>query len=192
MSLIETVAPPPPQPHGGDLARRIGWICWVVRIAALTYAIWVLAHLVVFWSDAMAVKRGFGHLSGRDLSDLQDWQRLAGFGAHALIWLFTAGACYSAWRLFGEYLEGRVFGREAATWMTRVGVLGLVAQIGDLALRPLIIGLMTLHLPPGQRAIGVFANPPDLLNLLFLFALVALGRIFFAAAEMAEDHAGIV
>jgi hypothetical protein len=192
MSMIDAAPAAPFHDPGADLGRRIGWICWVVRVAAAGYAVWTLAHLVAYWSDAAMVKRGFGYLSGKDLSGLQDWQRLVGFSVHFGIWLLTAAACYCAWRLFGEYLDGRVFGRDAAIWMTRIGVVGLAAQLGDILLRPLLIGLMTLHLPASERAIGVFANPPDLLNLLFLFALVGLGRIFKAAAEMAEDHAGIV
>lgn len=174
------------------LVKRISWICWVVRISAASYALWTLVHLIGYWSDVEAVKRSFAYLSGSDMSGVQDWQRLAGFSLHFGLWLFTAGACYSAWRLFGEYLDGRVFERASAVWMKRVGALGLAAQLGDLLTRPLLIGLMTLHLPPAERAIGVFVNPPDLLNILFLFSLLGLGRIFEAAAEMAEDHAGIV
>ena len=51
---------------------------------------------------------------------------------------------------------------------------------------------MTIHLPPGSRHIGLYFQPNDLLNLMFLGGLFALAQVFKVAAEIAEDNAAIV
>lgn len=177
---------------GEQLRQRIGLLCHAIRLAAAGYALWVLATLILYWSDAAGVARNYGHLLGADLSGIGTWQLAAGFCTHFFIWAFTAAACYSAWRLFSGYLAGRIFTPDAALWLRRVGVFGLTAQLGDMVTRPLVIMIASARLPAGSRMLGFFTNPVDLLNILFLTGFIALAHVFRAATEIADEHAQIV
>lgn len=174
------------------LRQRIGWLCHGIRLAALGYALWVLLSVILYWTDPEAVKRAYQHWLNLDISAINTWQLMAGFGIHFLIWVSTAAACYAVWRLFSSYLAGRIFTTDAAVWLRRIGTFGLIAQIGDMLTRPLIIKIVSAHLPEGKRMNGIFFNPTDLLNILFLAGFVALAYVFHVAAEMAEDHSQIV
>ncbi|MGL4324758.1 MAG: DUF2975 domain-containing protein, partial [Beijerinckiaceae bacterium] len=153
---------------------------------------WILFMLVTFWSDRAAVVRNFGLRMKTDISGMADWQRLAGFSIDFGLWILVALACWSGWRLFSNYLAGRIFTAESALLMRRLAVYGLSAQGLALLARPVIFIVLSLHLPPGQRMLGFFTQPPDLLNVLFLFSILAFSQIFLVAADVADDHAGIV
>ena len=176
----------------GLLRQRIGWICHSARLAIAGYAFWILFMLVTFWSDRASVVRNFGLRMKTDISGMADWQRLAGFSIDFGLWILVAFACWSGWRLFSNYLAGRIFTVELALLMRRLAVYGLSAQLLALLARPVIFIVLSLHLPPGQRMLGFFTQPPDLLNVLFLFSILAFSQIFLVAADVADDHAGIV
>jgi Protein of unknown function (DUF2975) len=182
----------PSSSAGGQLRERIGMLCHAIRLAAAAYALWVLVTLALYWSDALAVQRSMGRFAGAELSGIQVWQLAAGFAVHFVIWAFTAAACYAVWQLFSGYLAGRIFTLDAALWLRRIGVFGLISQIGDMVTRPLIVMIASAHLPPGSRMAGFFTNPSDLLNILFLTGFIALAHVFRAATEIAEEHAQIV
>ena len=175
-----------------QLRQRIGAMCHGIRIAVIGYALWDIVQLARYWSNAELVRRSYSHLLGVELLDVPATQRLAAFGLHFLVWLCTATACYSVWRLFTGYLAGRIFTPDATMWLRRIGIFGLVAQGGDLLSRPLLSLIVSAHMPAGQHMIGFFTNPPDLLNILFLTGFIALAHVFRVATEIADDNAQIV
>jgi hypothetical protein len=174
------------------LRKRIGWPCQAVRALAAVYAVWTLYVIVTFWLDTVLVEQVYSQLTRQDVSGSADWQRLGGLTVTLLIWGLVAAACYSVWQLFSAFLAGRIFMRESTLWLRRVGVFGLAAQVADMLARPLLSALMSLHLPPGSRAVAMTFNPPDMLNLLFLGGFIALGHVFSTASDIAEDSAHIV
>jgi hypothetical protein len=173
------------------LRKKIGWICQSVRIAALAYAIWVLYLLTTYWSDATAINNGYGRFLHKDLSGIAPWQQAAAFGLNFAIWLFAAAACYSAWRLFTTYLAGNIFTLDAALWLRRLALYGVIAQGLGIATRPLISVILTMHFPAGQqlRIVNVFFQPDDLAMMLLLLCLLALAHVHKTAAEIAGEHA---
>jgi hypothetical protein len=174
------------------LRQRIGWLCHLLRFAALGYAAWVLGLVILHWSSAERVARVYGGWLKADLSGVQMWQRLAGFSISLVIWAFAAAACYSVWRLFSGYLAGRIFTVDAATWLRRIGSFGLIAQVIDVVARPLTTALVTLHLPADARHVAFAFNPNDLVFVLFLCGFIALAHVYKAAAEIADDNAQFV
>src|SRR5262249_55130875 len=111
-------------------------------------------------------------------------------------WLLIAGVAYCVWCLFRTYLQGRIFAVSAALWMRRTGAVGLAGSLLIIAWRRFQILVATdhIHLSTGDLlfAPGTIVLPPDLVRVVFCLYVIALGHIFKAAAEMAEDHAGIV
>ncbi len=173
---------------------RIGWICQGVRLAAIVYALWVIYALAAFYGNVEAINKGYGRLLQKDLSGVLAWQQAAAFSVNFAVWLIAAAACYSTWRLFTNYLEGKIFTFDSALWLRRLGLYGVVAQLLGIATRPLVSVILTLHFPAGegQRIVSVFLQPDDLAILLLLFGLVALAHVQKTAAEIAGEHAQFV
>jgi hypothetical protein len=176
------------------LKKRIGWICQCVRFSAAGLAVWTLALNIFYWSDAKAISNSYGRLLEKDLSGLQIWQQAGAFGVNFLVWLLSACACYSAWRLFTAYLRGSIFAAETNRWLHRTALYGVAAQALSIVTRPLVSVILTMHFPAGQklRVLNIFLQPSDLSTLLLLLGLLALAHIQAAATEIAEDHAQIV
>ncbi len=190
MTLVHSPADTPPSVAA--LRRRIGTLCQILRAAAPLYAIWVLILLAIHWSDSAAVARAWSHLLNVPLPEVPAFQRVAGFLIQMVSWSLLVGACVNLWMLFSGFLVGRVFTVDAALTLRRLALFGLAAEAFDMASRPILSILVTIHLPAGARHIGVFFQPNDLLNLMFLGGLLALAHVFKTAAEIAEDHAAIV
>ncbi len=183
---------PAPSAAVAALRARIGTLCRILRLAAPAYAIWVFALLAMHWSDGADVARAYGHWLRTELTDVPIVSRAAGFLVHMVVWGLIVGSCMNLWLLFSGFLAGRVFTVDTAKCLRRLALFGLAAEAADMISRPILSALVTLHLPPGSRHIGMFFQPNDLLNLMFLGGLLALAHIFKVAAEIAEDHAAIV
>lgn len=179
-------------PDIARLQRKIGWICHSLRIAAVGYVAWVLYILLTFWTDASAVAAGYGRMIKSDLSAVAQWQQGAALAVDLVVWLAAAIACYCAWRLCATYLEGRIFTVDAATWMRRIAVWGMVSQILSIVTRPLVAAILTSHLGDGLRTTHVFLHPNDLLVMVLLAAVLAFAHIQKTGAEIAVEHAQIV
>ena len=181
-----------PSPAVEQLRARIGTLCRVLRLAAPAYAVWVFVLLALHWSDGADVARAYGHWLKIELPDVPVVARAAGFLTHMVVWGLIVGACVNLWLLFSGFLAGHVFTVATALRLRRLALFGLAALVADMVSRPLLSMLVTIHLPPGSRHIGIFFRPEDLLNLMFLGGLLALAHVFKVAAEIAEDHAAIV
>jgi hypothetical protein len=174
--------------------REIGWICQLVRYAALAYAVWVLFLIVRLHGSAEALDRVYGRMLQRDLSGVEAWQRAAAFSVTFTIWLATASACYCAWRLFTNYLRDDIFALDSALWLRRLALFGVVAQTLDMLARPLVSVILTLHFPAGEKAriVNIFFQPTDVAILLLLLGLLALAHIQKTAAAIARENAQFV
>lgn len=185
-------APNLPAPAAGDLRARIGWLCHGLRIAVCLWAAWTLALILWLWRSREQVAASYGGWWRLDLSALPDAHYATGLALVLLDWAFVALLCVMLWRMFGLYLDGQVFSRAATDAMRRVGLVALAAILFDFLARPLVSWVLTLHLPAGAQRLNLFARPEDLLHLLFAGFVLALAHVFRAAAEIAEDNAGIV
>lgn len=174
-------------PRLAGLHARIGWLCQLLRVAAIAYAVWTLATIIYFWSDQALVVEQFGRL-GVDASDVGPLQRLAAFAVSFVIWQFLAAACYSGWRLFSSYLSGSVFTADAAIWLRRLALFGLVAALVDIAARPLISLILTAHKPAGAHVVSVYFRTEDLSTVLLLATLLALAHIQKTATDIADEN----
>lgn len=174
------------------LRRQIGWLCQTIRFAAVIYAGWTLFQIVTLWLDKEKVMRAYGNWLKVDLSGITDGQRAAGFLVHATIAALVVATIYAVWQLFSGFLAGRVFTLDATLWLRRIGIFGLAAEMADIFSRPLVTGIVSMHREAGSRMVSVALNPNDLVFLMFLLSLIALGHIHKKAAELAEENAGMV
>lgn len=177
-----------------DVRAEIGWICQLVRYSALALAAWTLYAIAAFYGSVEAIDRAYGAMLRTNLTGITVWQQAAAFSVSFVIWLATATACYSAWRLFSNYLDGDIFALRSALWLRRLAMFGVLAQSLDLLARPLVSVILTLHFPAGEkmRIVNIFVQPTDMAILLLLFGLLALAHIQKTAADIAREHAQFV
>ena len=180
-----------PSPAPPELRRRIGWICHALRIAALVWIGWIVLMILVVWSDKTAVLSAYQRWLLVDLAGVSNASYAAALAVLFVNCAAAAAVAWCIWRLFGTYLQGRVFTVDAALWLRRTGLAGVAAVVVNLLARIVIVAIFTgqLILLPPQ---GSIVLPQDLLHLIFSLFLLALAHIFKAAAEMAADHAQIV
>jgi hypothetical protein len=174
-----------------DLRSRIAWICQGLRIAAVLWLVWILAMVFVVWSDKAAVLEAYTRYLSLDLAGVSDARYAAAVALVLFDSVFVAAVVFCIWGLFSTYLAGRVFTTDAALWLRRIGVAGIVAAIGDVLIRTAVVSTLAGHFVLGAPH-GFFLLPQDLLHLIFSVFILAFAHIFKAAAEMADDHAQIV
>jgi hypothetical protein len=187
-------AAPAPQ---SSLPSRIRFLCHLIRIAALLWVGWILVNVVRAWTtaDPAELMDNLNRGLNADLSEISTVQIAAFYTGNLVIWAFDAAIAYCIWRLTGNYLQARIFTVDAAVWMRRIGVTGLIAVLFMVAWRRASLFILTIHGHVPVATLlrsGQWVTPPDLMRLVFCLFLIALAHIFKAAAELADDHAGIV
>src|SRR5262249_38729758 len=101
---------------------------------------------------------------------------------------------YCIWRLCGAYLAGRIFTGDAAAWLQRIGIAGLIAELVGVTARRIawLIVTSNAELSFNTRLFTQVFVPGDLLNVLFCLFVLAIGRILWTAVQIADDNASIV
>lgn len=188
---MPTTLPLPDRRHR-ELTRRIGLLCQFTRVAGVVYALWVIVLALSFWVDAEAITRTYGLWLKVDVAGFAPWQHGAALVVAMVPVVLLVLAVAAVWRLFTQFRHGDIFTGAAARQLRLIGVYGLAAQLTDIAARPATSVLLSLHLPPGVRAVGIASMPADLLNVLLMLGLMALAQVFSVAAEIADENAGIV
>ena len=180
-------------PHAA-LRAKIAWLCHLTRVSALGWAAWILIALVWQWSDPARIVSILGHYLNADLGTFSSLQFAWVFAVNVVAWIPIAAVAYCIWRLFGTYLGGRIFTGDAAAWMQRVGIAGLVAVAASIVMRRIIWLMLTSHagLPLGTRLLTQFVVPNDLLGVLFSLFVLSVGHVFKIAVQIADDNASIV
>jgi Protein of unknown function (DUF2975) len=196
-ATVPTAMPGATPASQSSLPARIRWLCYLIRIAALLWAGWILVNVVRAWyvADPAKFMENLSRGLDADVSEISRAQIAAFFTGNLGLWAFDAAIAYCVWRLTGSYLAGRIFTVEAAVWMRRIGVTGLIAVLSIVAWRWANLFIFTIHAHvPAAKVLlfGQLVTPTDLMRLLFCLFLIALAHIFKAAAELADDHAGIV
>jgi len=178
-------------PQLAILRAKIGWICHAIRVATAVWLTWILVRLIINWWDRASLEQNLFRYLDTDISGLSQFRYTLAFALTLLAWLCAAALGYYLWRLFGGYLEGRIFTVDAALRMRAAAIVGFVATFADVVHRPLYYLTLMGHLP-GKVGLAAYIQPNDLLHLLLACFILALATIFKTAAEIADDHSQIV
>jgi hypothetical protein len=173
------------------LRAKIGWVCHAIRIATAVWLAWLLVRIIMNWYDRPALEQNFLRFFGADLSGLSQFRYTLAFVLTLLVWACAAALGWFIWRLFGGYLDGRIFTVDAALRMRAAAIAGFAATLGDVGIRPLYYLTLMGHLPD-KLAWYAYIRPNDLLHFLLASFIFALATIFKTAAEIADDHSQIV
>jgi len=187
--MNEPLLPTPRTPSPG-LQR----LCLVVRTMTALAALGLLVAVPWMWSSSERIEHWWMH--SQQLRHHPVTVDTRALWSGALLSLLPLGVglatLWQLWRLFGEYAAGRVFGRRAQRHLKRfaVGVL-LLAALAPL-MHTLLVLVLTLGNPPGQRLVSLGFSSDDYARLLLGAVLLAIARVMEQAVEVAEDHAGFV
>ena len=178
-------------PQLAVLRAKIGWVCHTIRIATAVWLAWLLVRMIMNWYDRPALEQHFFRFFGADLSGLSQFRYTFALVLTFLVWVCAAALGWFIWRLFGGYLDGRIFTVDAALRMRAAAIAGFAATFGDVGIRPLYYLTLMGHLPD-KLAWSAYIQPNDLLHFLLASFIFALATIFKTAAEIADEHSQIV
>jgi hypothetical protein len=108
---------------------------------------------------------------------------------NALLGLF---AMLQAWRLFGAYGRGQVFGPAAVRHLRAIAWALIATSVWHVLSATLSILLLSWHNPPGQRQLSIGVSLEDYLGALFGGLLIAIAWAMTEAARIEQDNAGFV
>lgn len=176
----------------GLLRKRLGLLCHAIRWVSAVWFAWAIATMLWVFSDRAHVVEIYGRLFEQDLSGLTFAGQMLALGVVMADLAVAALVVLFVWRLFGHYLNGRIFSLEAAGAMRCLGLAGIAAVAADLVARPLLASVLTWHLPEGQRSFNFWTDPNDLLHLTMALFIVALAHVFKTGVEIADENRQIV
>ena len=114
----------------------------------------------------------------------------------ALVSLLPVGcglyALCQLWTLFGEYLQGRVFGMGAQRALMRFAWTVLAGALALPFVRALMSVAASMGNPPGQRFVTLSLYWHDGLLVLLGLVLVSIAHVMLQARRLAEENAGFV
>jgi hypothetical protein len=174
------------------LRQRVAVLCHVIRWVAVAWIGWALVIIVMKWTDRSALADSWGRFLKLDLAQLPWTHYASAFAVVLADWAVAAMVVFFFWRLFGHYLQGRIFTREAVDEMRWLGWVGVAAVVMDFIARPLVRFFLAMHLGNSAQPLGFWIEPNDLLHLLMALFIVVLAHIFKAGVEIADDHRQIV
>jgi len=178
-------------PHAA-LRGRIGWLCRVLQALVVGWPIWILYIIFAYWGDRAFVVKKIREMFDIDVSGAAQFQITETVSMQLVLWTVLAAMCFSLWRVLSLYLRGDIFSIDAALWLRRAGLFGLVATIADLPSRSLIVLIMAQHLPESAMKHRGYISSDDPLHLMIALIVIAFAHIQKSAAEIAADHAQIV
>ena len=101
-------------------------------------------------------------------------------------------ALWRLWRLFGEYLHGRIFSAQALTSLRGFARWTLAAAFWSPIYRAVLSVIATWGNGPGKRELDINLSSDDYMVLLLGVALLAIASVMVEAARIAEDNEGFV
>ena len=99
---------------------------------------------------------------------------------------------FQAWRLFGAYGRGHVFGAVAVRHIRAIAWTLIATTLWRTLSGTLIVLLTTWHNPPGQRQLWIGISWDDYLGALFGGLLIAMAWAMAEAGRIEQDNAGFV
>jgi len=173
------------------LARRMR------ALSALALAGWVG---LLLWLAAMLVldPAAFDNLATADLprgmtAPAFGWgTRLALFANAVVITAASALVLWQGVRLFNDLAKGQVFGETTARHIRMMGFAFLISAGTSILGKTVMILLVTLGNPPGQRQLAISIGSAEILAVIVAGLLLAMGHILVHGAQIEADNRGFV
>lgn len=190
MSRSASIASPrqAPLPHG------LRSLIWVVRALTVLGAITLCLVPLLFWLTPDWVRSAGPSMAGVAGHPVVIDDRALLIGALSSLPGIGLGlaALWHLWRLFGEYADGRVFGRLAQGHLRTFAWCMLASALLTPLLRASLGVALTLGNPPGQRLLVLNVSWNDYVAILCGAVLLAVAQVMSEAVRLAEENDSFV
>lgn len=113
----------------------------------------------------------------------------------ALVWAaigLMIHAVVSLMRMFALFADGRVFDPAAARWMRRAGLSLFALALFSTVSRTLIILLLSLANPPGERQLAIGVEGMQLLSIFVAGVFVLVAHVLVLGSEIEQENRSFV
>ena len=180
-----------PAHHSAAFAKlRIA--AWTMRLLSAGYLVSVFWHMQDWWLDGARVIRLMGNYLGKDLSAMQDWQRMAAMGVDLAALALLVVAVVYCWRFLGTLQQKTSFTDTGVRYLMRCAWWGLACEVLSLVSRPFKTYLLTMHLSPSDQQWRWSLQSGDVQSAILCVALLMFALMFSWALEIAEENRSFV
>jgi hypothetical protein len=172
--------------------KNIVWLCQSIRALAVFYALLALWGFHHAWATRAPYELTAMNVFHLDVSGATAAQWNAVLAMSLCLWLFIAALSFCVFRLASIYLKGDVLSSEAALWLRRIGIVGLLAILADFVERSAVVYVLGAHLAEPAETRHIFIGTEDLIHVTLALMLIALGHIQKTAADIADEHSQFV
>lgn len=177
-----------------NLPRSLLVLTRIVRAMTVLGAVVLCVVPAAFWLTPDWVQARGGIISGIGNHPMVLDDRAMALGALSSLPGVALGlyALWQLWCLFGEYSEGRVFGRAAQQYLRRFAWGTLWMALATPFLRAAMGVALTLGNPPGHRLLALGFGWDDYVSILSGAVLLAVATVMSEAVRMAEENESFV
>ncbi|WPZ15588.1 DUF2975 domain-containing protein [Nitratireductor rhodophyticola] len=104
--------------------------------------------------------------------------------------LFTA--LYCVWRMFGAFAAEEPLSGESAHWLRHASAAFVAVAAGSIVLRMLMILVLTMGNPAGQKMLAIGIGSAEMLSVLIACIMYMTGRLMALAAEVRAEQRDFV
>ena len=169
-----------------SLSVPLTMLCQLTRLVVVAWFIWDFAYTAIFWSDKNEVLRAYSEVAGHALEPISGFQQAAGYSATLMITLTEAVFVVKVWQLFGYYIAGHIFDRQAVSAFRAMAGAAMALYIVSLVMRPIAFAIVS------NGGFTLLFWPSDVRHGAMVLLLVILAKIFSVGAAIAEEHSQIV
>lgn len=101
-------------------------------------------------------------------------------------------ALYCVWQMFGAFAAEEPLSGESVRWMRRAGLAFVAVASGGIVLHTLMVLVLTIGNPPGQKALSIGIGSSELLSLLIACIMYMTSHLMAVAVEARADQRGFV
>ena len=178
------LATPPVPAASARLSPEMRFACQVVRWVAIAFAAWMLIGLIAYWlSDPLLIAMHWQQAPGKRVYPPSAESRWICFGLQGAVWLLIALAARCAWRAAQACLQDDAFTPRAARALRGVAVFGMMAQLADMFVRPLVHLVLARDFDSPGPPMSIYYGPFDAVMIAALFALLVVAQILLMRAR---------
>lgn len=191
---MPTLAPATSLPSPAERLRRMSR--WMQVLIAAGAAILVLVPGLFWMAEPSVLQRAVADLMPATAQPSQftitpEVKRWA-VGVVAVSVALGLYALWQVWHLFAAYGRGVVFGPEASDRLRRLAWALMATALVRPLTQTVVVLLVTLNNPPGQRQLVISLAWEDYLSLLFGGLLFAMSWAMAEARRIEQENAGFV
>ena len=169
-----------------SLPAPLAMVCQLARLAVAGWVIWMFVFYTKLWSDKDTIQRVYSEVAGHALEPISGFQQACGYSTTLLTSLASAVLVVKNWQLFGRYIAGDIFSRQAVFAFRAMARMVVVVAIVELVMRWAAFSIVS------NGGFTFWFMPNDALDGAIVLGIVIQAEIFSAGVVIADEHKQIV